>query len=170
MTTPSQHPKPAIDQGARAAKVHGIHRSPLWPQVEQAHRARQPDCVACAIGTELRAPVQVHHIIPFHFCVLLGRPDLELDPRNLITLCEAERHQKAPNHHLLIGHFEDWQSFNYSVTADAQEKWHGMTEPQIRILAEWRSLRASRPSHWEHMTSEQKETLKNFLDTNFPRT
>ena len=32
-------------------------------------------------------PVQVQHIFPFHYCVALGRPDLELDERNLITLC-----------------------------------------------------------------------------------
>ena len=162
------HPKPLIDQGAKAAKAHGVHRSHLWPEVEKAHRAKFPDCACCASGTNLQAPVQVHHIIPFHFCILLGRPDLELDQRNLLTLCEADRLHTAPDHHLLVGHFRDWQSFNYSVATDAAEKWHGMSEPQIQILAEWQSLRASRPSHWEHMTDEQKQTLKMYLATNFP--
>jgi len=157
-----------IDQGAKAAKAHGVARSKDWPTIRNAHIAQFPTCACCAPDTNLTSPLNVHHIIPFHFVILLGRPDLELDGRNLLTLCEADRLHVAPNHHLLIGHFEDWQSFNYSVVADSATRFHGMTEPQIRILAEWRSLVASRPSHWEHMTAEQKQTLSNYLATNFP--
>jgi hypothetical protein len=160
--------KPIFDQGDKAAKVHGVTRSREWPQVELAHRTKFPNCACCATGTNLTSPINVHHIIPFHFVILLGRPDLELDQRNLLTLCEADRFHSAPNHHLLVGHFDDWQSFNYSVANDCLERFHGMSEPQIRIMAEWRSLCASRPSHWEHMTDEQKETLKKYVDSNFP--
>jgi hypothetical protein len=37
----------------------------------------------------------VHHIFPFHYCIALGRPDLELDDRNLITLCEDEQGKRS---------------------------------------------------------------------------
>jgi hypothetical protein len=164
------HPKKVgRDNGAHAAAAHGIKRSPLWPAAEEAHRKQQPDCVCCTGNESQHAPVQVHHLIPFHFCVLLGRADLELDSRNLLTLCERENHHPCPDHHLLVGHFEDWQSFNYSAQADAIGRFHGMSEPQLKISAEWQTLKATRPSHWEHMTSEQKETLSSFLTTNFPR-
>jgi len=46
--------------------------------------------MCCKPGTNTRAGLQVHHIFPFHYCIALGRPDLELDDRNLITLCEDD--------------------------------------------------------------------------------
>src|ERR1700732_4714415 len=90
-------------------------RSPEWRRVERAHLARQPHCVCCKPGTHGRAPLQVHHIFSFHYCRLLGRADLELDDRNLITLCETEEGKPAPNHHLLVGHLDDFQSSNLRV-------------------------------------------------------
>ena len=42
-------------------------RSPEWRRVERAHLARQPHCVCCKPGTHGRAPLQVHHIFPFHY-------------------------------------------------------------------------------------------------------
>jgi hypothetical protein len=53
----------------------------------------------------------VHHVIPFHL-----RRDLELDPENLITLCENKR--DGVNCHLLFGHLGCFKSFNPSVRAD----------------------------------------------------
>ena len=57
----------------------------------------------------------MHHIFPFHYCIALGRPDLELDDRNLITLCEDEAGKPGQNHHLLVGHLDDFESSNLAV-------------------------------------------------------
>ncbi len=43
------------------------------------------------------------NIFPFHYCIALGRPDLELGQRNLITLCEDEAGHPADNHHYEAG-------------------------------------------------------------------
>lgn len=130
------------DPGARIGAQHGIDRSSRWPAVERAHLAKEPMCVACLRES---TPVQVHHILPFHFCIALGRPDLELDERNLITLCgEGER---SPNHHLLLGHLDDWQSMNSAVHVDAATKFHGWSAIEIRADHAWRDLAARRPLH-----------------------
>ncbi|MGA2401456.1 MAG: hypothetical protein ABSG91_07090, partial [Syntrophobacteraceae bacterium] len=47
-----------------------------------------------------------HHVKPFHLA-----PALELEPGNLITLCEEGEY----NCHLVHGHNGDWKSFNDDV-------------------------------------------------------
>jgi hypothetical protein len=56
--------------------------------------------IASAANQKVRklGSVQVHHIFPFHDCVALGRPDLELDERNLITLCGKSHNGIGENH------------------------------------------------------------------------
>ena len=91
----------------RAAGVT-TKRSRQWPRVERAHLKFEPCCAACGS----RERVQVHHRLPFHL-----RPDLELAPANLITLCEP----KGPGgHHLSIGHLGNWKRYNPNVEQDAQ--------------------------------------------------
>jgi 5-methylcytosine-specific restriction endonuclease McrA len=51
---------------------------------------------------------QVHHKVPFH-----DRPELELDPTNLVTLCGP----KHRNHHLDIGHLGDYKCYNHNIDA-----------------------------------------------------
>ena len=58
------------DHGARVAASYGIARSTQWPEVCRAHLAKQPACVACS---RPGARVEVHHVVPFHFCVCLRR-------------------------------------------------------------------------------------------------
>lgn len=88
---------------------HGItaKRSPQWPEVERAHRAKFPTCAACGTGQN----IQVHHCLPFHLY-----PALELDPANLISLCEKAG---GPEDHYNIGHHRDWKGYNPDVRADA---------------------------------------------------
>jgi hypothetical protein len=86
------------DHGARVAAVFGIHRSPHWSEVARKHLARQPRCICCRPDSPGQGIPQVHHIFPFHYCVALGRPDLELDERNLITLCGWSRDHVVENH------------------------------------------------------------------------
>ena len=83
-------------------------RSGKWPTVREQHLAEHPVCEVCG-GT---AKLEVHHIRPFHL-----HPELELEPANLVTLCEA--HKEGINCHLLFGHLGNFRSFNAEVLADA---------------------------------------------------
>lgn len=76
------------DRGLTEALSYGISRSPRWPGVEKEHLKLEPTCRVCG-KSATQAPLQVHHRYPFFFAIHLGRPDLELDQRNLVTLCET---------------------------------------------------------------------------------
>lgn len=90
-------------------------RSSRWPAVERHHLMLHPACAACG-GRE---KVQAHHIIPFHVA-----PDRELDPTNLLSLCET----KAPRCHLEVGHHGAWRRWNPDAVKDAAE------ELNLRVL------------------------------------
>lgn len=81
-------------------------RSSRWPSVRKAHLKLEPACRACG-GT---SKLEVHHIAAFS-----DRPDLELDPSNLVTLCESPTH----NCHLIWGHFLNWRLINPDVVTDS---------------------------------------------------
>lgn len=85
-------------------------RSGKWPGVRKTHLETQPACAVCG-GT---AKVEVHHKKPFHL-----HPDLELDPANLITLCEANK--GGVNCHLLFGHLGNFKSLNEQVEPDSAQ-------------------------------------------------
>lgn len=86
--------------------VFGKARSPRWGVVRRVHLAKFPDCLVCGATKDLN----VHHVKPFHLF-----PELELEPSNLVTLCESPSH----NCHFFIGHLLNWRSYNESVTIDA---------------------------------------------------
>jgi hypothetical protein len=66
-------------------------------------------CVVCGGSRKVVA----HHIISFHIA-----PDLELDPTNLIALCEGK---KTLNCHLIFGHLGNFRKINPSVLSDAAQ-------------------------------------------------
>ncbi|HEY1959995.1 MAG TPA: hypothetical protein VGH28_30510 [Polyangiaceae bacterium] len=154
------------DHGTLVAERYGVTRSTKWPSVERAHLARSPECVACR---RPGARVAVHHIFPFHICVLLGRPDLELDTRNLITLCAESDERGAGDHHLLIGHFDDWESMNVHVGADARERFHGMTAVQLRASEAWRKLVAGRPIDFSQMSAKTRRAVQEVMNRELPQ-
>lgn len=80
-------------------------RSPLWKTARKHFLATHPTCAACG-GTKR---LQVHHRQPFR-----EHPELELDPKNLITLCMG-----SDECHLQIGHGDDFKAFNPYVVEDA---------------------------------------------------
>ena len=89
-----------------------VKRSPKWDRVRKKHLKNNSACAAC--GSEVR--VQVHHIRPFHLF-----PELELDPSNLITLCELyinDGDDTNDNHHLHLGHAGDFRENNEKVLED----------------------------------------------------
>jgi 5-methylcytosine-specific restriction protein A len=95
---------PAVE-GVPPQPVYG-QRNPHWGSVRGEYLLAHPACAACGRTADL----QVHHLKPFHLF-----PDLELDPDNLITLCEIS----GLNHHYLFGHLLDWHSWNTSAALDA---------------------------------------------------
>jgi 5-methylcytosine-specific restriction endonuclease McrA len=120
------------DHGQEVAQHHGHARSPLWARVAMEHRLLEPSCMACGYkGPHL----QVHHIKPFHL-----HPLLELDPHNLITLCEVAGRE----HHLLLGHLDDWESYNEHIREDVK-RFHHKTEKQIRADPYWQKRILQRP-------------------------
>ena len=83
-------------------------RSSKWASVRAAYLKTHNTCAVCNGTTRL----DVHHKQPFHV-----HPELELDPTNFITLCEAGTN--GINCHLLVGHLGNFKSVNLSVTEDA---------------------------------------------------
>ena len=61
-------------------------------------------CAVCS-GT---ASLEVHHIVPFHIDATK-----ELDPSNLITLCESKKN--GVNCHLFFGHLGNYKRVNVQV-------------------------------------------------------
>lgn len=82
-------------------------RSTQWPTVRNHFLEQHNVCAACGRKDKL----EVHHIKPFHL-----DKNLELDPNNLITLCE----QEDTRCHLVIGHLNNWKRENVNVIRDAR--------------------------------------------------
>ena len=87
----------------------GTRRSSKWGKVRKQHLEENPSCAACGETKKL----EVHHIKPFH-----TNPELELDPTNLITLCETA--SKGIICHMNIGHNGDYKNCNENVIEDAK--------------------------------------------------
>ena len=111
-------------------------------------------------------PVQVHHIFPFHYCVALGRPDLELDERNLITLCGNSHDGIGENRHLCIGHLDNFQSSNLSVVRDARKTFFGAETDDIKNDKRWQRRRRLEPL--ELMDEEERAALVALMDRRMP--
>lgn len=78
------------------------NRSPKWSNIRKEHLKSYPNCAACGKNTKL----EVHHIEPVHIS-----PEKELDPQNLITLCDTPCH-------LIFGHLMNYKSWNKNVVSD----------------------------------------------------
>ncbi len=95
---------------SKIPKPHDAKRSGKWRAVRTRFLAANPKCAGCG-GTD---HLEAHHRKPFHL-----NPALELDPANLIVLCETPGH----NCHFHFGHLLDWHSFNVAVAVDAAAFW-----------------------------------------------
>jgi hypothetical protein len=154
-----------IDHGhEEALRTIGRGRSPHWPKVEKAFRAVHPQCAACIVKSVTH--IQIHHRFPFHYCVALGRPDLELDMRNLITLCEWKK--PSPNHHLLIGHLDSFQSSGLDVAEDAIT-FRGMSAAEIRKDPRWIKKVATRLKPLDQFTEADRKAFTKRMNATFPK-
>ena len=136
-----------------------LKRSPEWPRVEKDFLSKNHVCAACGSRQKLNA----HHMFPFHFVVLSGRPDLELDERNLITLCTNQNFE----HHLLVGHLDDYESYNPKVKKFVKT-YHGKDAGTIRADRAWQKAHVDRKPHYDKMTPQEKISFRRLLDKTFP--
>ena len=79
-------------------------RSPHWPTVRKHFLESHGQCAFCGRKDKM----EVHHMKPFHL-----DKSLELDPNNLITLCE----NGGDGCHFTFGHLFDWKAYNPEVQA-----------------------------------------------------
>jgi hypothetical protein len=98
-----------LDVAKGKIPADGPKRSTLWAKVRKEHLKNNPKCAVCEDTHKLN----VHHIKPFHL-----HPELELEPSNLITLCECASYGIIC--HLLIGHLGDFKNVNPNVLEDVK--------------------------------------------------
>lgn len=156
------------DRGADAASQHDLERSPHWGKIKQKFLEQNPYCVACGPTESVKRVMQVHHREPFHYCVLAGRPDLELDARNLVTLCESQEGEHAEDHHLTLGHLRDFGSYNPQVFEHASVRYHAHSRAQIEADRDFLAALTNRPKKWPAMSEQERITYRASLDANFP--
>ncbi len=140
------------------AQQHDLKRSEFWDDVQNAFLKTHPTCAVCDESKQLN----VHHMFPFHFVVLAGRPDLELDSRNLVTLCVNHERQ----HHLLLGHLDDFESYNPDVLPFIK-KYAGLTSAAIKADPAFKKAKAKKPKHVGDMTMTEMTAFKRMLDKKF---
>lgn len=84
--------------------IRHAYRSPKWNSVRKEHLAMHPYCAACGKNKK----VEVHHIEPVHI-----NPSRELDPENLLTLCDNPCH-------IVFGHLLNYKYWNKDVVRDCR--------------------------------------------------
>jgi len=97
-------------------------RAPSWRRVRAAHLKTNPACAAC--GESKRRYLEVHHIIAFHTTSKenpgVGKQN-ELNPNNLITLCDGGKNYGINSCHLFIGHNGNYRKTNSLVRYEARQ-------------------------------------------------
>lgn len=156
------------DHGAHVAETQGLKRSAHWETVKNKFLEKNAVCAACGPARSPKKALQVHHRQPFHYCVLAGRPDLELDFRNLITLCETEAGEGADNHHVLLGHLSEFHSYNPDVWDHATGRYHGRSRAEIEADLAYQEALQRRPKKWAEMSEEERQEFRVHLDAIFP--
>lgn len=86
-------------------------RSPKWKTIRKNHLKDNPNCAACGAKDKL----EVHHIEPVH-----TSPEKELDPSNLVTLCDTPCH-------LTFGHLMNYKSWNPNIVEDCKNYLNKVT-------------------------------------------
>lgn len=135
-----------------------LARSKHWPEVERAFLREHPTCQICGGREDLN----VHHRVPVSYILPLKRPELELEPLNLATLCSA-----GDNHHLLIGHLNYFESFNPNFDTDVLA-FHAKNATAIKEDPIWQEKVKQRPKPYIEMTVAERDAVASFLAHKFP--
>lgn len=148
------------DPGAKAGRKHGVRRANKWVSVRRAYLKVHPACELCGCLQK----VEVHHKMPFHVSAHIGRPDLELDLRNLITLCSDAPHE----HHVLLGHLGDYQSYLRSIPWGARRLGR-LRKAEIMSDPAWRRRVSRRPKDVGKLTADATAELRRWTDRRYPK-
>jgi hypothetical protein len=105
----------------------GLTRSASWRKVRKDYLLKHPRCEACGSKTAM----QVHHVEPFHL-----RPELELEPTNLIALCMSKSEC-----HLNLGHGDDFATFNPMVRSHCERFRLSTAKERAAIVADAKAQR-----------------------------
>lgn len=152
------------DQGALEAAKYGVPRSPHWATVEREFKAAHPGCAAGG-----RGPIQVHHkLVSFHIAILLGRPDLELDPRNLIGLTEGPDEEDDGLYHLYLGHGDNFQKDCNPHVEEDVVTFRGIPCSRIKADVGWQAHAAACPPPWSQWSPEMKAEKFAWLNEHLP--
>ena len=89
--------------------LFGAARSSKWSSIRKDFLILHNKCDLCGKEKSL----EVHHIKPFH-----SNPEFELNPQNLITLCESKKY--GVNCHLFCGHLGNYKRINPLVVEDCK--------------------------------------------------
>ncbi|MGD0835988.1 MAG: HNH endonuclease [Polyangia bacterium] len=132
-----------------------------WEETRRSFILQHPHCEVC--GGESLGELNVHHIVPYDVALQCGRPDLECDFRNLITLCEGDQ-----NHHHVVGHLGDWHSYNLHVRRDAKrDDCRGQPSERIMRRRWWLERYQDRPHNV--LDPDQTTAMRTVLDNLYPR-
>ena len=104
---------------------------------------------------------------PFMFVCYLDEGDLELDPRNYRKLCETEANRPAPNHHLVLGHEDDFQVNNEDVVTDIT-RYKGMDGKLILAEATFAQKVTNRPKPFPQWSAKERVDYRAMLDATLP--
>lgn len=152
----------AADHGAIVGAEHGMPRSNHWSTVEHEFKKLYPDC---AMGG--KGPIQVHHCWPFHYLLdpMIGRPDLELDDRNLIGLTEGPNEADDGEYHLLIGHRGNFREGNVNVRSDAH-RFYRQSCASLKANPDYQAIVPIKPL--TAMSDDEKRAFKAQIDADLP--
>jgi len=156
-----------VDLGEAVGIEHGAHRSAHWATVRRQFLGDHPDCIYCTPEDKGKFTVEVHHIHAFHCCIGVGRPDLELDERNLVGLCETTHGKPAKDHHVAQGHLGDYQYNNDKVLSEI-DQYLGMTKEEIEATETWKTASANRGKKFSDWTHDEKVAFRAMLDETLP--
>jgi len=162
-------PVGTLDHDTLMGALHGIARSRYWPKVAREVLTSRPFCAACDPGLSIaHAGLQVHHkYCSFHVAILLGLAYLELDPRNLIVLGEHEANAIAPDHHLLLGHADDFRrDCNPTIDSDIVT-FYGASDEAIRSDSRYALIKTNAPPDWSDWTDAMKISKRSDLLARF---
>ena len=106
-------------------KALGARRSPKWRSFRNKFLEGKK-CAVCGGKTKLEA----HHIEPF-----ISAPERELDPSNILPLCEG---RKQINCHCCIGHGGDYRDYNpFSEELAQLLNWLMKNRQAIKVDGIW---------------------------------
>jgi hypothetical protein len=92
------------------------------PKAEGYQVYRRKYCETCLLrGVKETRNREVHHIIPRNIFESAGMPELEFDPRNLVTLCDIVGHEFQC--HKSFGHLGNYQRENVYLFDGLKDAW-----------------------------------------------